>query len=211
MKKKVVYIVVVLLVFCLFCQSNIFSLSVFSSKKFCSRLSMNSYNLQIDLDAGKFLKVTNQTIDFKVKIKNLGPIDCSYYKVVLRIFESLFVADLIEELEPIYIFNDSKNPLKADETHELNNIWSWIITEDGLYRVKATVFEESGRFIKYDSQYILLRTPINRNAKYRQSCNSFFYFIFEQFPILHRLLNFKNQNLQTNLRLFIVTFGTDFF
>jgi hypothetical protein len=187
MKKKVIYTIGVVLVIILFCQSNVSVIAERTNVKSCSKISMDTSNLQIDVDAGKYLKVINKTIDFNVNVKNPGPNDCNYYKVELEIHEGLFSAGVYEELEPIYIFNDSENPMKVDDTHNLSNIWSWTTSKEGLYRVRATVFDES-TWLKYDTQYFFVRTPINRDARYRKCCNLFFVYIFGQFPIVHRLI-----------------------
>jgi hypothetical protein len=188
MKKIVVYVIGVMLCICLFCQSNIFVLAENNNAKSYFKLSMDTSDLQIEVDAGKYLKVINKNINFDVKVKNPGPNDCCYYKVELEIHEGLFSAGVYEELEPIYIFNDLENPLKDGETHNLSNIWSWTTSKEGLYRVRATVFDES-TWLEYDTQYFFVRTPINRDAKYKNRCNnSYFVYIFGQFPILHRLI-----------------------
>ena len=185
--KKIIGIFVLMLVFCLLCQSNIFALAENNYEKSCYMLSNDSYNLQIDVDAGNYIKVVNKSIDFNVIVENHGANSCSYYEVVLEIYDHLFVASLLEELEPIYIFNDSENPLKENEKHDLSNIWSWIPTQKGIYRVRAIVFNESD-WLHYDSQPFYVRDTINRNVQYKNNYISFFVFIFERFPMLERLL-----------------------
>jgi hypothetical protein len=191
MKNKLIGIFICTLLIVLTTNSVIAYTNIENSS--CSNVTMATTFFEIAVVPIPYLlpKYPDKPIGFDVKVANIGPNDCIYYEVIISIYEGWLLPDLLERLEPIYIFDDPENPFKENEVHDLTGIWSWTPEHAGRYIVNARIIDKDGYSFYDDQSFIVSKSRnIERSQSSQQSANSLLIRFLEQFPILQKILGY---------------------